>query len=450
MEKRKHMQAFRHIVQASYFALTNGYVQGVMEGKIYQGRNKRLCVPGLNCYSCPGALNSCPIGSLQAVLNSRQFNVSCYVFGIMMMFGAAMGRFVCGWLCPFGLVQDLLYKIPFVKKKKNLPGHKYLTKLKYVILAVFVLLLSALVKDVTGLGQPWFCEYICPSGTLLAGIPLVILNPGLRAAIGFKFLWKIIVLLFIMALSIVYYRPFCKYLCPLGAVYGVFNPISFYRYQVDREACVECGACQKACGMDIKVWENPNSVECIRCGKCRTACPTHAITSTTEKLRGTFQKKCVSSLQSEPVEKVMPFKVVQMISGVLFLLVNLFLVLMSILGSVGMMYADDFFIGKTIFSSMLYYANIMVGVCSCLTALAASGVWLSDKGDGVRLLKAYWIQKHVTVVVLLTFVLSFANLNYNFMFMGMPVCAGAVILLILMKLLIWKMSKNVHTAEKES
>ncbi|MDD2972006.1 MAG: 4Fe-4S binding protein [Lachnospiraceae bacterium] len=282
MERKVYKQTFRHVVQAAFFALTNGYVQGFVTGKIYAGGNKKICVPGLNCYSCPGALYACPIGSLQAVLNSRQFSISCYVFGFLMMVGALMGRFVCGWLCPFGMVQDLLYKIPLCRKIKNLPGHKYLTKLKYVILVVFVFLLSSLVKDITGLGQPWFCEYICPSGTLFGGIPLVILNPQLRTAIGFRFIWKVLVLLVIVLMAVKVYRPFCKYLCPLGALYGLCNPISLYRYQVDQEACVKCGACQKACDMDIKVWETPNSVECIRCGKCKNACPTHAITTTCE------------------------------------------------------------------------------------------------------------------------------------------------------------------------
>ena len=111
----------RLLCQAAWFALTNGYAAGFLEKKIYTGKLKSLCVPGLNCYSCPGALAGCPIGSLQAVLSSSSFTVSCYVLGFLMMFGTLLGRFICGWLCPFGLVQDLLHKIPFPGKKKNLP-----------------------------------------------------------------------------------------------------------------------------------------------------------------------------------------------------------------------------------------------------------------------------------------------------------------------------------------
>ena len=101
-------------------ALTNGYLIGFVKGKIFTGKTKQLCVPGLNCYSCPGALGSCPIGSLQATLGSRDYKFAFYVVGFLMIVGALVGRFVCGWLCPFGLIQDLLYKIPFVKKLRKL------------------------------------------------------------------------------------------------------------------------------------------------------------------------------------------------------------------------------------------------------------------------------------------------------------------------------------------
>lgn len=267
----------RLCVQIAFTALTNGYLLGFLTGRIYTGPSKAACVPGLNCYSCPGALGSCPIGSLQAVLGGRGYKFSFYVVGFLLFFGSLFGRFICGWLCPFGLIQDLLYKIPFFRKRKNLPGHKVLVFLKYFILAVFVILLPLLVVDIIGQGSPWFCQYICPSGTLTAGIPLVLLNESLKNAVGGLFLWKMSLLVFIIILSLWVYRPFCKYLCPLGAVYSFFNPIALYRYQIDESACIKCGKCQRTCKMDIKVWEQPNNRECIRCGDCVKACPAKAI-----------------------------------------------------------------------------------------------------------------------------------------------------------------------------
>lgn len=272
-------------VQIAFTALTNGYFIGFIRGKIYTGQTKAVCVPGLNCYSCPGALGSCPIGSLQAVIGSKNYKFSFYVVGLLIFTGSLLGRFVCGWLCPFGLIQDLLYKIPFIGKRKNLWGHKILIKVKYFILVLFVFLLPMLVVDIIGQGSPWFCQYICPSGTLTAGIPLVVMNQSLRGALGGLFLWKVTVLLAIVIMSMWIYRPFCKYLCPLGAIYSLFNPIALYGFKVDEDACIGCNKCQKVCKMDIKVYESPNSLECIRCGDCIKACPKSCITKKTIKDR---------------------------------------------------------------------------------------------------------------------------------------------------------------------
>lgn len=268
---------FRLLVQVGFAALSNGYVNGYLSGTIYKGTSKKFCVPGLNCYSCPGALGACPIGSLQAVLNHRQYHVSFYVIGFLMAVGAVFGRGVCGFLCPFGLVQDLLHKIPWFQKRKRAPGERFLRMGKYITLAFFVILLPMEAVNAIGNGDPWFCKWICPSGTLFGGVFLSFLDPMIRSAIGGLFLWKSMVLAGVLAGSLKIYRPFCRYLCPLGAVYGFFNRISLYRFTVDEKACTGCGACQEACPMDLPVYQVPNSMECVRCGKCRDACPTGAI-----------------------------------------------------------------------------------------------------------------------------------------------------------------------------
>lgn len=277
------MGKLRTWVQLGFTALTNGYAAGFAKGDIFKGPTKALCLPGLNCYSCPGALGSCPIGSLQAVLASRNYKFTFYVVGFLLVVGALLGRFVCGWLCPFGLVQDLLYKIPFVKKLRKLPGDRWLRYLKYVILALFVIVLPLTVLDIVGQGQPWFCKYICPSGTLFGGVPLISANPLLRGALGWLFTWKMGILVVLVLLSILVYRPFCRYICPLGAIYGFFNGIALYRYSIDEHKCTHCGACQKVCKLDIPVDKTPNSAECIRCGDCKKACPHGAIRTAGQK-----------------------------------------------------------------------------------------------------------------------------------------------------------------------
>lgn len=276
-KKKKGKKDIRTWFQIAFAAVTNGYLIGFAKGKIFTGKTKAVCLPGLNCYSCPGALGSCPIGSLQSVLADRNYKFSFYVVGFLIFVGVIFGRFVCGWLCPFGLVQDLLYKIPFPKKLKKLPGDKWLKYLKYVILVGFVIVLPLTVLDIVGQGQPWFCKYICPSGTLFAGIPLIAANKPLQAVLGWLFTWKTAILVVLIVLSVFVYRPFCRYLCPLGAVYGLFNPIAFMRFKVDEEKCTHCSVCQKSCKFDIPVYEKPNSVECIRCGDCKRNCPHGAI-----------------------------------------------------------------------------------------------------------------------------------------------------------------------------
>lgn len=281
MDKRKKKTSEwpRHRIQALWALLTNSYLLGFVQGKIYKGKLKNLCVPGMNCYSCPGAAGACPIGAMQAVIGSWNFKFAFYAAGFLMFVGALIGRFVCGWLCPFGLIQDLLHKIPFPKKIKTFRGDKLLRKLKYVILLVFVILLPLFLVDVIGQGSPYFCKLICPVGTLEGGIPLVLLNEALRGTIGWLYAWKNLLLFVTIFLSIIIYRPFCKYICPLGAIYSVFNPISVFRYRVDQEKCTNCGACARVCKMQVDPVQNANHLECIRCGQCKKICPTDAITS---------------------------------------------------------------------------------------------------------------------------------------------------------------------------
>ncbi len=136
---------------------------------------------------------------------------------------------------------------------------------------------AMLVTNDFGIAKPFFCQYICPSGTLLGGIPLLAANPSLRQAIGLLFSWKMFILLSVLALSVFLYRPFCKYLCPLGAVYALFNKVSFVRMAVDEHKCVGCGRCARACQMQVPVPQQPNHSECIRCGACKKVCPTKAM-----------------------------------------------------------------------------------------------------------------------------------------------------------------------------
>ena len=101
--KRKWMQLyFALLFNANLKGFIN--VEGYFNGKIYQGQTKNVCVPGINCYSCPGAVGACPLGSLQGALGNR--STLFYVGGTLLLYSILFGRMICGWLCPFGFIQD--------------------------------------------------------------------------------------------------------------------------------------------------------------------------------------------------------------------------------------------------------------------------------------------------------------------------------------------------------
>ena len=242
-------------------------------GTISAARSKGVCVPGLNCYSCPGAVGACPIGSLQAAFGELKYKLPLYVLGTLLLFGVLLGRAVCGFLCPFGLVQELLHKIPLPKLKKN-QVTRMLAGVKYVILALLVVGYPIMTLLTQGVAIPGFCKFLCPAGTLEGGIPLSLLVPSLRPFLGALFQWKFAVLMLVVAASMVMYRPFCRFLCPLGAIYSPFNRIAVLGVRVDREKCIHCDLCVKHCQMDVR---RINDRECIRCGDCMSVCPCGAI-----------------------------------------------------------------------------------------------------------------------------------------------------------------------------
>lgn len=271
----KQLSRFRGWIQAAATLLTNIHLPNFIKGGIYQGKGKAVCVPGLNCYSCPGAAGACPIGSFQAVVGSSKFRFSYYITGFLILLGVLLGRFICGFLCPFGWLQELLHKIP--GKKLSTKKLKPLTYLKYAILLLAVVLLPAIVVNDLGMGDPFFCKYICPQGVLEGAIPLAAVNEGIRSALGPLFNRKLIILIVVVVLSVLFYRPFCKWICPLGAFYALMNKVSLLGIKVDEHKCVSCGKCARVCKMDVDVTKTPDHTECIRCGKCITACPTDAI-----------------------------------------------------------------------------------------------------------------------------------------------------------------------------
>ncbi|MCG8683803.1 MAG: 4Fe-4S binding protein [Desulfobacterales bacterium] len=274
------MESLRKWVQFLCFFLTNGYWNFPFTQSIYKGPLKVICSPGLNCYSCPAATTYCPIGSLQQLLGgirlaleTGHFYIGFYVIGTMGLIGASVGRLICAWICPFGLLQELLHKIPSTKFD-IWPVLKYA---KYLLLAFLVVLLPLFAIDSFGNGEPWFCKYFCPAGTLEAGIPMILLQPDLQDKLGGLFLLKISILVFFLIWSVIASRPFCRTACPLGAFYGLFSKVKLVKLAVDQKRCTDCEACHAVCPMGVKVNESVNDTECITCLACTKACHLNAV-----------------------------------------------------------------------------------------------------------------------------------------------------------------------------
>jgi len=300
----------RKIIQIISLLLVNSNFKTFFTGNLYQGSLKRLCIPVLNCYSCPLAVLSCPVGLMQQFLarSLRQgLNGFLYVFGIVASMGLVLGRFFCGWICPFGFLQELLYrgrksevggrksevgsqKIEERGKRKEDSG-KEIWKMLFGVLSViflfgFVLILPWLITNRWGLGSAMFCRYICPAGTFEAGIwgafkGYAVLTPAL--------ILKIFIFLLVFYFSIKIFRFWCR-VCPLGLLLGFFNKISFLKLY-NNEKCNNCLICRRVCPMGIDMPENINSIDCIRCKRCVDACPQRSLSLSWLKPQTTNTKK---------------------------------------------------------------------------------------------------------------------------------------------------------------
>ena len=269
-----HAPTKRRLIQLYSALLFNANLKGYITGDIFKGATKNMCTPGLNCYSCPGAVTSCPMGALQNAFAESEKRTPYYIFGILMLYGIMLGRWICGWLCPFGLVQDLLHKIKTPKLKKSRVT-RVLSYFKYVILVLFAVIFPVMyaIKDFP---LPGFCKYICPAGTFGGALGLLI-NPengGMFDMLGPLFTWKFVLMVSFIVSAVFIYRVFCRFFCPLGAIYGLFNRFALFGIKLEKKSCINCGKCITVCKMDIK---SVGDHECINCGDCVAVCPTKAI-----------------------------------------------------------------------------------------------------------------------------------------------------------------------------
>lgn len=418
---RRRIAPFR-IAQIVSTVLLNAYILAYIQNKIlYQGFFKHIPEPVLNCYGGPLAVFACPIGSFQQMLGMK--TIPWLPIGVFVVVGAFVGRAACAWMCPFGLWQDLLYKIkvgpragakrwvsfgviegiaaaaslllvflvhvawwkmllfawlPFsglmlyvtlrgkfdIPRRMSVGGALAATGLAALVWAKFgagfgvvtgaagllvlglsgrtlaaalaaqaaflisalgpgfaigplsgavlgavlaaaafglVMLFDSALKVtlpatflkygflvlVAGLAsyltiEPWFCK-LCPQGTLGAGLPLVLWDPvnALRGLVGWLYWVKVGGLLLVILAAIAIKRPFCRLICPIGAIYAPFNKASLLRLKLDDPVCTRCNICRRVCPMNIEPHQGPNQLECIRCFECVWACPKSGLRITT-------------------------------------------------------------------------------------------------------------------------------------------------------------------------
>lgn len=229
---------------------------------------KWLCMPVLNCHSCALSFFACPIGVFSHFAGWHLFPF--IALGTVLLLGAMLGRLFCGWVCPFGFLQDMLHKLP--GPKIRLPAWTSYIKYVVLILGVFVLPFA--------LGaNTWFsfCR-ICPASALQVTIPNFVMK-GLPQQI-LPMVVRLAFLLVIIELAILSSRAFCKMLCPIGAILSPLNYVSLWAIKRPTENCVSCGKCDAICPADgapssrVSTGENANrEADCIVCHDCQKICP---------------------------------------------------------------------------------------------------------------------------------------------------------------------------------
>lgn len=240
------------------------------------------CFPFLNCQACEMATGACPIGTLQRALVEHRFPF--IVFGTLLVVAIALGRWVCGWLCPFGYISDIIGRLSV---------HKLAIPKKFLRIKFYILFGIILIFPIIGFlkldgASLIFCYTICPSGviyglfpyyatTALPGFKEVLGNVGTHIAqFSLITLHFFILILFVLFVILISGRFFCRIICPVGAFLGLFNRISLVRVVHDENKCISgCKKCVQNCPMGINLSEGDflTVSSCIRCGLCVRICP---------------------------------------------------------------------------------------------------------------------------------------------------------------------------------
>lgn len=221
-------------------------------------RMHNICGPVFHCYSCPLAMFACPIG---VIANFSALHVIPFAaIGMLVVLGAAFGSFICGWVCPFGFLQDLIAKVPTPKIALPLwAGH-----LRYVVLVAFVLVIPYF----WGEAHPFFVCRLCPAGALEGAVPNMVSQAVAHQPITWPTGLKSAIVVMIVIAMFFVWRPWCTLFCPLGAIYSLLNHVSFLFLRFHPHKCIDCADCRSLCVDGTPAERRVDGLHCVRCAEC--------------------------------------------------------------------------------------------------------------------------------------------------------------------------------------
>ena len=227
----------------------------------------------------------CPFGGVVSIYQflttgtfvKKTHESSFILMGIVFAMALLMGPVFCGWVCPFGSVQEWLGKLGrkiFRKRYNRMIPYtvdKVLRYLRYVVLAWVIIMTAVSVTLVFADYDPYFALFNFWTGEV--------------AVTGYIMLGIVVIL------SLFIERPFCKYGCPYGAVLGIFNLFRIFKIKRNEKTCIDCKACDRNCPMNIPI-STSRTVrhhQCISCMRCTSeqSCP---VENTVELNAGRLEK----------------------------------------------------------------------------------------------------------------------------------------------------------------
>ncbi|HEV2120183.1 MAG TPA: 4Fe-4S binding protein [Candidatus Bathyarchaeia archaeon] len=297
----------RAIVQLSFFLLFAGVALARLI-PAFNGARSWVVLPVVASVKAQGTVGS--------TLDATTLLLSQAIFpwlpiGIMFVVGAVLGRFMCGWICPVGFLQDVITGVKGRVDSVQSRTHEYWIRLKYVLVGITFLISGTLaIALYYGVGSDYQQSLgtdfasglfiaITPDGTLFGTLPVLLarswrflataqisdisaatIGSGLGSISALTWINILILIGFIYAAWRIP-RFWCRYICPVGGIMAVFQKNSLLGMHRDPIKCSNCKECETACPMQIPIldldWKKFNDSECILCMACIDACPAGAL-----------------------------------------------------------------------------------------------------------------------------------------------------------------------------